>query len=893
MSTLRGAFHHLFAGYNTEMLNRLPSNYRKYVKVITEVDMINGIGQEKFLELCLRYGRYLEDIYNDLSLVIKDGKCFEKNSVDAKKTEIDYHSLTAIIENAIAKKCQLGKKAYHYLDAPEFLKQNMPNLFLDPSAPEKLQELFYCSNKRGLSFIDIFYNKEWLEFLKGKSVSTAFLRNDNYSYNDIKQYFEIFGEEKGLKLGLQKINTVEQMISSRKVQLMKLWYDKTGQKFIPDVVVMENFAIEDADKFLTSGKNWSSLMKIESFSYTDESRDAMLKLAYCFGAFDQDQKGMKKLQELLTGIPRKYKPSDIDKLRSLEQKILTYNKKIATKSEETIPTMPSGTLEYGCLIEELKKDGIEFTDKSIFSSIFNINSDNSARLKLNPQNHSKAMGYLRALLEEKNIVLTGREAHQLFGGFSLKYDEDFREFLLENLDEIRSHPEYTKYVSSIQKQFDSIKTFNSNRTLTWDLAVSFVQSNKYDGVNTGNDKVAEISAIAGYSQKDFNILQQIYNYGKTRTFNSIPRIEKSTEKYTYEMLRLDDPLAMAIGTLTDCCQELGNRAEVCMEHSMVDENGRVFLIKDHQGNMVAQSWVWRNKDVLCFDNIEISDKAFDRAENESPELGRKGFTDEIYGIYKQAAHELLKADEVIYKELLESGKITKEQYDGLRLGKITVGSGWNDIAESLRNNSTLDNGNVATPLPFKEPVKLSYGLYTKDSQKQYVLEERENRKEYDGETLPVHTDTVIEYTNDTFDEKMLLMLEKLELVTKHNSRYMNTQLSDYDDRENIVSSLARNYSLNPETTRIILTPNFAIIYDVNGNNMKIGDLLYNFSVDNGEQQRDITSDVLLQMKLALNQISKEKVIDVSELTEEQLEVYNKLEKLNEEINNKKGVGHGK
>lgn len=101
---------HLFAGYNTEMLNRLPSNYRKYVKVITEVDMINGIGQEKFLELCLRYGRYLEDIYNDLSLVIKDGKCFEKNSVDAKKTEIDYHSLTAIIENAIAKKCQLGKK---------------------------------------------------------------------------------------------------------------------------------------------------------------------------------------------------------------------------------------------------------------------------------------------------------------------------------------------------------------------------------------------------------------------------------------------------------------------------------------------------------------------------------------------------------------------------------------------------------------------------------------------------------------------------------------------------------------------------------------------------------------------------------------------------------------
>lgn len=882
---------HVFAGYDTGISNRNTSIYgNNRFSRSTEVEMINVIGQDKFLELCSRYGRYLEDIYADLSLVMKDGKYFESNSVDAK--EIDYHRLCARIENVIAKKCQLGKKAYYYLDAPEFLKQKMPNLFLDPSAPQELQELFYCTNKRGLSFDDIAYNKEWLEFLKGKSVSTAFLRNNKYSYNDIKQYFEIFGEEKGLKFGLQRTKTVEQMISSHKVELMKQWYDKTGQKFIPDFVVMENFAIEDADKFLAAGQNWSALMKIKSFSEWHESRDAMLKLAYCFGAFDQDQIGMKKLQELLTGVPRQYKSSDMLKLRALEHDILVYNRIIATNPDE-VPTMPSGTMEYGYLMEELKKNGIEFAGESVFSDIFNINSDMSATLKLNPQSHSKAMGYLRKILEEKDIVLTGNEAHQLFGGFALKYDKDFREFLLKNFDEIRSNPEYTKYVSSVQKQFDSIKAFNSNRTLTWDLAVSFVQSNKYMDVNVGNDKVAEISAIAGYSQDDFNTLQQIYNYGKTRTFNSIPRIEKSTEKYTYEMLRLDDPLAMAIGTLTDCCQELGNCAEVCMEHSMVDKNGRVFIIKDNQGNIVAQSWVWRNKDVLCFDNIEIPDKAFARATKESPELGRKGFTDEVFGIYKQAAHDLIEADEVMYKELLESGKITQEQYDGLRLGKITVGLGYNDIAESLKNNSTVDTGDVSRPLPFEEPVKLSRGLYTSDSTTQYVLEEREDRKEYDGETLPVHTDTVIEHTNDTFDEKMLLMLERLELVTKHNPRYMDTQLGDYDDRENIVSSLARNYDLNPETTRIVMNPNFAIIYDVNDNNMKIGDLLYNFSVDNGEQQRDITADVLLQMKLALNQISTEKVIDISQLTEEQLEVYNKLGMLNEEINIRKGVGHGK
>ena len=55
---------------------------------------------------------------------------------------------------------------------------------------------------------------------------------------------------------------------------------------------------------------------------------------------------------------------------------------------------------------------------------------------------------------------------------------------------------------------------------------------------------------------------------------------------------------------------------------MVDKNGRVFVIRDDKGNIVAQSWVWRNKDVLCFDNIEIPNKTFTRISKEHPELGR-------------------------------------------------------------------------------------------------------------------------------------------------------------------------------------------------------------------------------------------------------------------------------
>ena len=31
----------------------------------------------------------------------------------------------------------------------------------------------------------------------------------------------------------------------------------------------------------------------------------------------------------------------------------------------------------------------------------------------------------------------------------------------------------------------------------------------------------------------------------------------------------------------------------------------VMNIKDNEGNIVAQSWVWRNGNTLCFDNIEV------------------------------------------------------------------------------------------------------------------------------------------------------------------------------------------------------------------------------------------------------------------------------------------------
>ncbi|MBE6160848.1 MAG: hypothetical protein E7158_01325 [Firmicutes bacterium] len=905
-------------------------------KKYSDLELLEIFGNEKFLQLCAKYGRYMDGIAQHLNkdITIRNGKYLDLSM--QHQDGLSFEEVSKLIEDVIVRESKLGNLAYRPDDAPSFLKEREPKLFLSEDAPEELKQYFYnYSNNYPMSFEVLQKHKDWLPFLKDKALTTSLLRN-NYLKKELIQYLEVFGEEKGIKLGINRAETVKEMMRSHQIELMKSWYDKTGGKFIPDFVVMQNFRLEEADKFLSSGSNWSNLMKIKNFAQTPESRDAMLKLAYSFGAFDQDQRGFKKLQDLLTGLPKKIDSEQAYIFEQIDQQINLHSQRGVffgvksrsyTDSEGNVHTtresFPSSKVEESYqkmmehiknnpfidlldtqsllnLMESLKQEnvGIDFS-RNIFTQIYRKNEDGSYTLTINAQSCPKSAQAIRNVLEKFREVpiLTPDKAHQLFGGFELKYDADFREFLLANMDKIMASPEYVSLVASVQRQFSDIKAINSNRALTWELAVSYVQTNKFTSVNVGNERVAEISAIAGYSQADFNTLQQIYNYGKQRTFSSIPRIEQSAEKtsgkYTYETLRLDDPLAMAIGTLTDCCQELNNCAEVCMEHSMVDKNGRVFVIKDEQGNIVAQSWVWRNKDVLCFDNIEIPDKAFARAVKEHPELGRKGFTDEVFEIYKQAAHDLIESDEKVYRELLESGKITQEQYDGLRLGKITVGLGYNDIAESLKQNSAVDKGTISRPLPFEEPVKLSRGLYTSDSTTQYILEERDDRKEFDGDTLPVHSDAFVEYSDSNFTEKSLLSLEKLEIVTKEDPRNLDTSVSDYADSEHLVTEIAINYGLNPETARIIMNPNFAIIYDVNGDKLRVGDLLFNTKVDNEQQQMDIENQVVMQMRLALEQIASDKEIDVSSLDEKQKEMYAKITGLTDEMDKERGVGHAR
>ena len=151
----------------------------------------------------------------------------------------------------------------------------------------------------------------------------------------------------------------------------------------------------------------------------------------------------------------------------------------------------------------------------------------------------------------------------------------------------------------------------------------------------------------------------------------------------------------------------------------------------------------------------------------------------------------------------------------------------------------------------------------------------ENTKEdsnssYAKDNLYIYNDKYIEYDDNNF--KALNTYQELEKLTK-NINYEN------DDSRNFITNLAYKHRLNSETTRVIINPNFAILYDVNQDKVRIADLLFNTKIVNKNQSIDIEEDVLLQINLALKQIGEDKDIQLVGLDENQRNMYEKAKSL--------------
>lgn len=750
-----------------------------------------------------------------------------------------------------------GITKYDY-DAPEFLKREHPEIFLPEDAPQDMQYQFY---KGSLSFEMIREYPEYRKILAEKNLKMAFPRM-------YERLFSVFDMETILKLGPQYPETMKMIAMNNEEENLKSWYKATGGRFIPHYAVILHFPVNEIDSFLRNGKKWSRLMSLEKYKNNDDGKRDILKAAYALGVFQGNDDSFNKVMELFSGVPNKL----------TEQEYIYIEQYWAMYPNATFSdiTQDKNLHEKTNIVNWLK-------------NIYVKNQEGEYTLKIDKQKEKRTTKQIRRVLEEADFpgILTPIKAHQIFDSFIVKYDPEFEKFFYENVKEIISSEENMQDIATIQRQFKEITRVNSGRKVTLNIAKNYIQNIGYTDIDIGNENLAEQVKIAGYSQKDFERVQQIYNEGKTRGFSSIPRIKGKTEKYTYEMLRCDDPLAITIGTLTDCCQAIHGAGQTSMEHSVVSPDGRVFCVKDEQGRIVAQSWFWRNQYTGCFDNIEIPNRVFKTFHNENPTKDRTELTNAILEVYKIAAQDLMKEDKKVYDELLQNKTITKEQYNALLLGKITIGLGYNDIADAIKADTTIQQDQEKMEV---KPTKRFPKVYT-DAKEQYIIAERDGIIKNKQENLYIYQDDIPVYDKNNMTDVLLLSMKRME-VAKHRDKLAlvtgSASYSKIPKSQKIINEIAKEYQMQSENTQIMATPQMAIIYNKHDGKLDIGDILSAPIKEDltEEQKRKAEKCILAQMKKAIKQMDyKEQEINISRLNEEQTQLWqNAVQEIEKEEN---------
>ena len=305
---------------------------------------------------------------------------------------------------------------------------------------------------------------------------------------------------------------------------------------------------------------------------------------------------------------------------------------------------------------------------------------------------------------------------------------------------------FDRYFSSIYNDWDSIyKKLNGNITTKRILElyknpITFLKPDEY--------KLEEPLQEIGTTKPE--IVQKAkdwYEIMRERQYSSIPKVQGNLDnEYEYEMLDLDDPLALAVGYITRCCFLIDGLSRTSLYHSISSKNGRTFVVRK-DGELIAQSWVWRNGNALCFDNVEAR--------------GNYSY-DKLLEVYQKASEELLNISNQ-YENDTESLKV------------ITYGT-----SESrMTRPEKIFHGTLPTVL---EDVS-----YSDAKGEQCILAEKEYKNLYYGDVAARYQDPRplirefrdIESMSDKEIEKLNKELDSIEYSNTGKTRNTNVRRCKY------------------------------------------------------------------------------------------------------------------
>ena len=233
--------------------------------------------------------------------------------------------------------------------------------------------------------------------------------------------------------------------------------------------------------------------------------------------------------------------------------------------------------------------------------------------------------------------------------------------------------EIVNYTANAYNNWEKVKKAYPNRTvlahrehgsennnLTEEDIFNALKMTYYENVDEDNEEMAEIVGKYGYSQKEFEELQEWYNIAKKiEQKDVVLNVGKDTETsgVIFELLEKNNAEALILGEKTNCCQTVNDAGSSCVEYGITKPNSGFvkFMSSD---KIVGQSWVWYNEKtgVVCLDNIEVPTIW-------QKEMHKKEFQTSFINCIKRLASS--------FEQEMEK--------NGHKVRAVTIGSGYNDL----------------------------------------------------------------------------------------------------------------------------------------------------------------------------------------------------------------------
>jgi len=301
----------------------------------------------------------------------------------------------------------------------------------------------------------------------------------------------------------------------------------------------------------------------------------------------------------------------------------------------------------------------------------------------------RAVNFLNEKIVNK---LDGYQIHSRFDGFDLSngFNEEYAEFFIKyynhkdfmidvDADEWGDKEEIDLMAASYNnfKQVKKVypnKTLHTNREadlLLPEHVMDAIRIISYEDVDEGNEEFAKVIGRYGYTQEQFEKLQSWYNTGKSLTNISLfVGDDTEAEGITYKLLSKDDPLNAVLGNITNCCQVLEGQGEDCVEYGMTRDNSG-FITFNYKDQIIGQAWIWYDSvtSTVCLDNIEVPHRYLEKIN--SNKTIQKSFIDCLMRLSDSIKNEM--------------------HTKGLRVDKVTIGEGYNDVKAILNSTFSLSD----------------------------------------------------------------------------------------------------------------------------------------------------------------------------------------------------------